>query len=249
MLRELGNLWKDGTIMRTVVKTVAQMVVDAECVYTRAWDVCAGVEDAAVAVEDAVREHDRAVNRNEREIRRMVVEHLAINPGKDAAGCLAMVLMAKDAERMGDHAKNIFELGQRVGDKPIREMIFYARLNGLRAEIGAQLPKLRQAILASDETLARELLESYRRLKRVCGKLLDDLYSSDQVTVPEAITTAMLLRNLKRVNSNVGNIASGVIFPLQNIDFVGRGLREERDEKASRQTFAPDSEQEGDDDT
>ena len=227
MLKEFAALWKDGSVMRQVVEAVAQMLVDAEYVYEHAWETCTGLEEPA-AEKKALRDHDRAVNRNEQEVRRMLVEHLTINPGQDTAGCLAMTIMAKDAERLGDQAKNIFDLGRRCSGKEVRKMKYFPRLNTLRLEIGKLLPKLQQAVLKSDEKLAHEILEGYSGNKDECARLLEDLHEEKDLPSREAVTTALLCRYLKRINGHVGNVASGVIFPLQNIDFVGRGLKEEQ---------------------
>ena len=56
-------------------------------------------------------ERDVAVNELERSIRRKVLRHLTVNPGHDVAICLALMSVAKDAERIGDYCKNVFEVG------------------------------------------------------------------------------------------------------------------------------------------
>jgi len=45
------------------------------------------------------------------------------------------------------------------------------------------------------------------------------------------VATTLIARYLKRVNAHIGNTASGVIFPLENIDFVSRGLKEEEKDR------------------
>ena len=109
MLREIRKLWKDGSPMLGVVERLAQMVADAEYVYVHAWEVCTG--QAVIDKTDApLRERDKAVNRGEREIRRLIASHLGINPGEDVSGCLAVMIMAKDVERLkGRHVAPVKE--------------------------------------------------------------------------------------------------------------------------------------------
>ena len=61
-----------------------------------------------------------------------------------------------------------------------------------------------------------------KELKEIQGGLfLSDLRGE------EAVASTLLTRFLMRVNAHAANAASAVMFPLENIDFVGRGLREE----------------------
>ena len=81
------------------------------------------------------------------------------------------------------------------------------------------------AILAGDEVKAREILKDYKIIKEECNKILHDLFSED-LPAREAVTTALLSRYLKRINSHMSNIASGVILPMDKIDFVRGDLLE-----------------------
>lgn len=222
MLKELAAIWRDSGIMKQVVQELGQMVADAQYVYTHAWEVCVG-QAVIEETKDPLREADRAVNRGERGVRRMLVEHLTLNPGRDVSGCLAVMVMAKDIERIGDLAKDIFSLGSRFEGKA-RELKYFDRLDALSAKIGAYFPELQRAILDSNEEIARAILESNKGVKKECGGVLADLYA-DNVGTQEAVTTALLVRHFRRVNAHLCNAASGIIFPIEDISFVSRGLK------------------------
>jgi len=223
MLTEIARIWQNGGLMKDVVEELAGMIDDAEYVYTHAWEACTG-QALVAATEESVKERDRMVNRQERQIRRMLVEHLALRPGEDAAGCLAIMSMAKDAERIGDLAKDLFKLGAELDGKA-KELKYFPRLSTLQAQIAENFPRLQRAIRESSDDLAREILDAYAPVKPEFKAMRDELLA-DNLPTKEAAITALLIHTFTRINAHIGNTASGVIFPLENIDFVKRGLRE-----------------------
>jgi phosphate uptake regulator len=228
MLKQIRALWKDGSVMLEALERLGAMVGDAEYVFTHAWETCTG-QAVAEKIEEPIGEHDRAVNRSEREIRRLIAGHLSINPGQDVPGCMAVLLMAKDVERVGDHGRNIFSVGARM-DGNAGELPLYAPLNAAAGKLAELFPMLQRAILESDEELTHEILERYTSIKRDLKQLLKQLFET-QMTGPQAVASALLTRYLMRINSHLGNAASGIIFPLENIDFVSRGLKEEEKDR------------------
>ena len=75
------------------------------------------------------------------------------------------------------------------------------------------------AFLESDTNIARKILKEYAPIKGECNGILRDLFS-EELPTREAVATALLSRYLKRINSHMSNIASGIIYPLDQIDFV-----------------------------
>lgn len=227
MLRDIAALWQKNSLMMGAVQTLGEMVGEVTYVYTHAWEVCVGKAVAEAIAED-VRASDKAVNKGERRIRRTVVEHLNLNPGKDVSGCLALMIMAKDVERIGDHARNIFGLGAAL-DAPLTGYALFGEMAAVQEKIEGELRDLQRAVTESSDSVAREILESYQNTK-VALKTLQSRLFTEQFAGEEAVVTALLTRALTRINAHLGNAASGVVFPLEDIDFVNRGLRRERGE-------------------
>ncbi|UCF05304.1 MAG: phosphate uptake regulator PhoU [bacterium] len=217
MLREIIAIWKDHGFMKDVVEKFAEMLGDAEYVFGHAWGSFIG----QMVIEE-MRQHiydkDIAINENEREIRRMLAEHLSINPKQDVSGCLVMMSLIKDAERIGDYSKNIFELAVMF-EGETKEMKYMDRLSTIQENIFNNFEPLRRAFLESDEDLANEVLKSYPQIKDECKNMLKDLFS-DALSVKEAVSTTILSRSFKRINSHICNIASGMVYPMHKIDFV-----------------------------
>jgi|GEM_PF-2329939 len=222
MLKQLARIWKDGGLMDDVIVELAHMVADARYVYTHAWEVCSG-QAVISATEEPVRAHDKAVNRQERQVRRMLVEHLTINPRTDAAGCLAIMTMAKDLERIGDLAKDIFRLGVAMEGKG-RELKYFDGLDALQRELGANFPRLERAVRSSGTEAVDDIFASYNAIKPQCRTLQEQLMA-DELSTRDTAVTVLMLHLFSRINAHIGNAATGLVFPIEDIDFVSRGLR------------------------
>ncbi len=223
MLRELMAMWKGEPVMRKIVEEFGEMLSDDEYLFTRAWEVLMG-QEVIDQIKQAFYDKDSAVNSREREIRRMLAEHLSLNPRHDISGCLVMMSLIKDAERIGDYSKNIFEVGIML-EGVIKEMKYLERLSSTQKKIANHFPQLKRAFLESDANIAGGILKDYAPIKGECNSMLHDLFS-EQLSTREAVATALLSRYLKRVNSHMSNIASGIVYPLDQIDFVRGGLLE-----------------------
>ncbi|MBD3239195.1 MAG: hypothetical protein GF331_01310 [Chitinivibrionales bacterium] len=223
MLKKIVQLWKKQGVMIKAVETFGQMLDDCGYVFNESWHVFTGVAGIDEH-KDRIRERDIAVNKAEREIRRLLVEHLTINPGQDVSGCLALMTMSKDAERIGDYAKNIFDLASLLGESRTN-LRHLDQILEIRDRISTNMTHLKQAFLDSDEKAAHQILENYTSIKADINGLLHGLFTEELPTM-EALGTVLLLRYLKRINSHVSNVASGIIFPIDKIDFVRGGLLE-----------------------
>lgn len=223
MLRQIIALWKGESFMKKVVGEFGEMLGDTEYLYIHAWEALVGP-----AVVDKIPQpfydRDMAVNSREREIRRMLAQHLSIHPRQDISGCLAMMSLVKDAERIGDYSKNIFEVAVML-QAVAQQMKYLERLSSTQRRIADRFPLLRKAFLESDENAARKILKDYAPIKGECNRILSDLLS-EELPTREAVASSLLSRFLKRINSHMSNIASGIIYPLDKIDFVRGDLLE-----------------------
>ena len=78
-----------------------QMIVASEWMFGQANDVLRG-KKAQGDVGDALYAKDQEINRLLRSIRANILTHLSVQRNADIAGCLALMSVAKDAERIGD---------------------------------------------------------------------------------------------------------------------------------------------------
>ncbi len=203
--------------MKKAVAEFGDMLNNDEYLFSHAWKGLTG-QATIDRIPQSFYDKDQTVNSQEREIRRLLVEHLSLNPKRDISGCLALMSLVKDAERIGDYAKNIFEVGVMFKGK-IKDIKYFSRLAAVKQRMADRFPILVRAFRESDTKLAEEILHGYASIKSECNHILQDLFS-ERLSSQEAIATALLSRYLKRINSHMSNIASGIIYPLNEIDFV-----------------------------
>ena len=217
MTSEIINMLRGSNLVKKAIDLFVKMINTDEYLYNEAWRVIT-TEDTINRIPQYFYDKDIEVNNLEKEIRRLLFEHLSIRPGHDTSGCLALMSLIKDAERIGDYSKNIFEAGI-LYEGNIKNMRFYERIVPTQKQISDSLSVLAKAFKNSDIKLAQGILRNYKPIKRDCDKILNELFEQ-QVSPNEAVVTAMLSRYFKRINSHVSNIASGIVYPLNEIDFV-----------------------------
>jgi phosphate transport system protein len=217
MASEIINMLRGSTLIKRALDEFVTMIGNCEYLYNEAWRVLS-TQDDIEKIPQYFYDKDIEVNQQEKEIRRLLFEHLSIRPKHDVSGSLALMSLVKDAERIGDYSKNIFEAGI-LYKGTVKGIKFFDRINETQKNIAANFPILQEAFKKSDENLAKKILNSYPTIKRECDKILYALFDAE-LSPNEAVVTAMLSRYFKRINSHVSNIASGIVYPLNEIDFV-----------------------------
>jgi len=216
MLKELLNAWRKRDPMSQMLRQFDQMLEHGQWMFEQACAVLEGTLPAA-EVDDALHQRDREINRLQREIRREVLTHLAVEPEPDLPACLVLMSILKDAERVGDYCKNIFELAEMY-TKPLDEGRYTRPLRDIRDEILRFFEMTREAFNTSDDVKAREVVHRKMALSKQADLLITQLVQ-DQLATADAVTYALLARHFKRVSSHLANVASSVFAPLDAIDY------------------------------
>lgn len=220
MFKTLMDAWRKKTFLSEIIKDFEKMLVQAEQVFSTACDVWEGVKKAEEE-RDNLFSTDRSINEEEQTIRRRLLEHLAINPGMDTSACFVFISLVKDAERIGDYAKNIFELDE------LREGKFegehWEELKKIKTGILGNFPLLREAFTDSDTQKAQSIMKSHRDMGRRCEELIKEMVKK-KLPGDESACFALMCRFYKRVSAHLANIASAITNPAEKIDFVTEGL-------------------------
>ena len=216
-------MFQGPPLINKSINLFLDMISTDEYLYNEAWRVIT-TEANIDQIPQYFYDKDIEVNNQEKEIRRLLFEHLSFKSRRDISGSLVLMSLIKDAERIGDYSKNIFEAGI-LCKGTIKDIKFYERLIPTQKKIADNFPVLTKAFKNSDEKFANEILRKYTPIKRDCDKILHELFEQE-VSANEAVVTAMLSRYFKRINSHISNIASGIIYPLNEIDFVSGDILE-----------------------
>jgi len=170
-------------------------------------------------VRDSLYRRDREVNELERSMRRKIVRHLTINPGSEVAGCLMFMSLAKDAERIGDYCKNVFEVGVFF-KRQLRAQRYSVPLNDVRRQVQAMFDRARHAVGHADPDTARSVIDSAGQIGRKCEDVIHQLLQEHhELDTDEAVAYSLLSRHYKRVSAHLSNICTAVVSPIDMLDF------------------------------
>ena len=177
-------------------------------------------EATVEVVSDALYERDIQINKLERQIRRELVRHLTVYPGKDVAACLTLMSIAKDAERIGDYCKNVFEIG-RFYNEPWGESEFNEPLSEIQQQVDGLFDAALGAFHKSDEKQAKALLEQVGDIKERCGEIEHALlHGSQKYSTSEAVAYSLMARHYKRVAAHLGNICTAVTGEVAQLGYL-----------------------------
>lgn len=166
---------------------------------------------------------DKRINRGERQIRREIVVHSSVRGAADFPACLVLMSIVKDAERVGDYAKNIFDLAEIAPHGPTGE--HRECLVGMKDDISRLMASCREVFDADQEEHARDLILEAHKIEDLCDEKVRELIQAEK---PDkmASTHVLAYRYFKRVISHVRNIASSVVQPLHKLDFTSKITKE-----------------------
>ncbi|MFH1790499.1 MAG: PhoU domain-containing protein, partial [Candidatus Omnitrophota bacterium] len=179
--------------------------------------------EAPPDLKDNIYRIDREVNLLEKEIRKRVVTHLSVQANVDLPFSLVLMSVVKDAERIGDYAKNMYEISELL-DKPIDRKSYDELFGDMDKKILREFAETRSAFINSEKATARKVLELEREIVKKCDQVVKNLAESDYPT-NLAVSLVLLARYMKRVAAHLANIGSSVVLPIQDLDFFDEKLR------------------------
>ncbi len=216
MFRELLEAWRSKDVLSQMYEEFSQMLEDTEWMFRSVRNVLLEGSPASDLGEELYA-RDIRVNKTERKIRKQVVEHLSICPGTHVSACLVLMSVVKDAERIGDYAKNLFEV-ERLARGQLAGNGYVTAFRELFADIGRTFEKTRTAFREGDSDLGHEIIEHELEIGHRCEDLVKRL-AEDSLECRRAVSFTLTARFLKRVSAHLGNIASSVVMPIHKIDY------------------------------
>jgi phosphate transport system protein len=174
-------------------------------------------EEEAPGLKDDIYEIDRRVNGLQKDIRKKVIQHLSLQPTVDTATCLILMSVVKDAERLGDFAKNLLEV-RSLPEKPLDKETYKSLFKTMDEDILLLFDMTRDAFIDSDDEKAKNTWEYQRRIKMRCNDVIFKAARST-LSTNEAVCIALLARYYRRISSHLTNIATSVVVSLENLDY------------------------------
>jgi phosphate uptake regulator len=217
MLKQLLQMLGGKSPLNTMLAEFAQMIEKTEWMYDIAIQVLMR-KKRPEDVREEIYGKDKEVNEHQRSIRRKIVRHLTLQPGTDVPACMVLMSVVKDAERMGDFCKNIFELATMF-DVTFDRGRYKTPLIELSEQVENLFGKTRKAFERSDEEIARSIIAMGTRISKQCDMLIKQLMV-DNLPTKKAVGYTLMARYLKRLSSHLTNIATSVITSVDKLDYL-----------------------------
>jgi phosphate uptake regulator len=217
MFREIFQAVGGKRLLVDMCKEFIGMLTEGKRMFDKILAVFHGKGTVSDEMKQEIHDIDVGVNQAERKIRKQIVEHLSMSPGTDIPFCLILMSTTKDAERVGDMCKNLYEVAEML-EEPLSANPYGVELLGLVGRIERTFPEVIESFEESDKATGREVLLEEVKYSDLCDDLIDRLAASDLPT-RKAVAYTLLARYCKRVDAHLSNIASAVVMPLHKLDF------------------------------
>lgn len=196
-----------------VEATIVQMLRDGYDVFAAATDALFG-GGKSKATRKEVRATDMGINEAQEDVRRSLMIHAAVNQAE-----LPLVLqyasIVKDAERIGDYSKNLYDLvrfgANFAGADDEEELELY------RDRVGQLILNAADVFEAKDAPAAQRLLGKADAFLDQYDRQVRAAYKS-KGTTSDAVGRALYFRFLKRTTAHVMNVLTALVQPLHKLD-------------------------------
>lgn len=215
--------------LRKMRTEFGQMLDAGKHTFDTAANAFLGGTDLEVIRQDLFKT-DKRINKAERQIRRDLVVHASVHGEADFPACLVLMSIVKDAERLGDYAKNVFDLAETAPEKPSGE--HRERLIDLKSKVSEIFSRCREVFDAEEEDPTKELIRDAHVIEDLCDEAIHKLIHGGNGEGIMGPTYVLAYRYFKRITSHLRNIASSIVQPLHKLDFTSKIVKKMEEEDA-----------------
>jgi Na+/phosphate symporter len=206
----LGKRQNRSHLLDQARQETLTMLDKAHQVFDIAWQIL--TENAA---GEQIFELDQDINAGERLVRRLVIEHLTLNPEQDLPSSLTLVSIVHDVERLGDYAKSIAEL-RDMSDIRLSTEGLGQRCLEIQAEIEPMFQLAIDGITEDDEEKATDLMARHRQIKAKTDEVTADALKGEHSGRADLLAV-LVSRYLRRVSAHLSNVVSSIVNPFDLI--------------------------------
>lgn len=220
MFKELLKIWQEDSLLNSAIKATQEMFKENNKLVADSLNSFMNNEH----FEFDVYKEDKRINHFEKDIRKKVLEHLTINPQKDVVASLVLLGVVRDIERIGDYAKNYFELAQLYNKK--FEGKYADRLIKAKSDFIKKSYMTEKIFIQGDAKKAKEIVDwYYQDFSPESNKIVEEVIV-DNLNTKDAVVYALFSKFLKRSAAHLANIASSVCNPFHKIGFRTKNNKE-----------------------
>jgi phosphate transport system protein len=224
VFQQILQLFRGSNPLREILEKFAAMLDDGRWMYHQILEIYAGTQRPE-EVETELFERDRQINSEERDIRRRLVEYLTITEKPDVAACLILMSVGKDAERVGDYVKNLFDICVHLNGARVPGSELDVSVHQILSRVLPLFDATRGAFLSSDRTMAKHALQTALGLARESEQMVWKIAERNDLTVKAAVLHTLTARHVKRICSHLGNISTAVLQPVDWLDYSDEPTR------------------------
>ena len=217
MWKELLDFWKSDDLLQQAWNESFDMLKITQEMYIETVHVLRGDERE---LDKSVRKKDKIVNQYEQDVRKKVITHLAVKAPSGLPAGMVLVSIVIDIERIGDYAKNMYDLAQNHPNR-IQGGKYEDDLVRIESAVMDDFEATRKYVQASDVDAAREHLGKYKWVNRQCDAILMDLVQCEDLEMKpcDAVAFALYVYWLKRIHSHLRNVVTSLVNPFEKIGF------------------------------
>jgi len=215
--------------IETIEATLVQMIRDGRIVYDAATAAVFGGGKSKETKRE-VRTTDKGINVAQQEVRRALMMHAAVTGSFDLPLVLAYMSVVKDAERIGDYAKNLYDLAKYGVDFQAADD--HEDLERYQAAVGQLIDDAAEVFAGHDSVKAQRLIDKADDFLKEYDRLTRAAYQS-QGSASDAVARALYFRYLKRITAHVMNLMTSLVMPIDLLDYYDE-VPEDRQDHAER---------------
>lgn len=226
MFKNLLDFWKGKDFLTSIFSDFGSMLKDAQEMFGMVCQDLMG-NKSSPALKEKIYDVDKKINLLEKDIRKRIIEHLSIQPAVDMPMSLLMMSVVKDAERLGDYSKNIYEVSS-ITKRPFDRETYNRLFNNMDKAIIKMFDDTKKAFIKSDEKTARDIFAAERKIVKRCDNIIEEI-AKTTLNANQAVTFVLIARYFKRTTAHLTNIATSVILPISELDFFDEKRRSENE--------------------
>lgn len=217
MFKHLYEIWKSDTLIQQAWQESIEMLeIDYEMIQASI-ETLRQKDTSEIAEE--ICQKDKIINRYQRDVRQKVLTHIAASGIADLTTGLILTSIVISLERIGDYTKNIVDLAVHH-PKRLSGGRFEEKLQTLEKELLDNVQRGIKAFKTQDQDEARQIMTvEAQQVADIVDEIVYSLVAgkTEGFDTAEAVTLALYVRYMKRINSQVRNIMSSIVNSFDRI--------------------------------
>ena len=203
----------DSTIDE-IQQILVQMLDDGQTVFDTATEAVFG-GGKSKETKRAVRYTDSEINAAQQDVRRALIMKSAVS-AVDLPVMLSYMSIVKDAERIGDYAKNMYDLAKYGANFELADD--HEELLSYRDAVSRLIVDAKMTFERENEVEAQRLIDKADGFLAEYDNNIKKAFRSEG-KAGQAVARALYFRYLKRITAHIMNMLTSLVMPVDRLDY------------------------------